>query len=95
MGGCDLFECAGEGSDVGVGEVLGEVSLDAVSVVAAGVFERLCAFVGEDDENGAPVVFGAGAVDESCFFHAVDDSGEAAFAVEDPFGECVHRDALG
>jgi hypothetical protein len=34
--GADLFECAGEGFDVGVGEVLGEVSLDSVSVVAAG-----------------------------------------------------------
>jgi hypothetical protein len=34
--GVDLFECAGEGFDVGVGEVLGEVSLDSVSVVAAG-----------------------------------------------------------
>ena len=34
--GADLFECVGERFDVGVGEVLGEVSLDSVSVVAAG-----------------------------------------------------------
>ena len=47
--GADLFECAGERFDVGVGEVLGEVSLDSVSVVAAGALQRLGAFVGEDD----------------------------------------------
>ena len=57
--GADLFERAGEGFDVGVGEVLGEVSLDSVSVVAAGALERLGAFVGEDDEDRASVVFGA------------------------------------
>lgn len=34
--GADLFECVGERFDVGVGEVLGKVSLDSVSVVAAG-----------------------------------------------------------
>jgi CDGSH-type Zn-finger protein len=34
--GADFFECVGERFDVGVGEVLGEVSLDSVSVVAAG-----------------------------------------------------------
>jgi hypothetical protein len=34
--GADLFECVGERSDVGVGEVLREMSLDSVSVVAAG-----------------------------------------------------------
>jgi hypothetical protein len=34
--GADPFECVGERFDVGVGEVLGEVSLDSVSVVEAG-----------------------------------------------------------
>jgi HSP20 family protein len=34
--GADLFECVGERFDVGVGEMFGEVSLDSVSVVAAG-----------------------------------------------------------
>jgi hypothetical protein len=34
--GADPFECVGERFDVGVGEVLGKVSLDSVSVVAAG-----------------------------------------------------------
>jgi hypothetical protein len=34
--GADLFECVGERFDVGVGEVLGKVSLDSVSVMAAG-----------------------------------------------------------
>ena len=38
---------------------------------------------------------GRSAADESCLFHAVDDTGEAALAVEDPFGELGHRDALG
>ena len=93
--GADLFEGAGEGFDVGFGEVLGEVSFDSVSVVAAGVFHRLGALVGEDDEDRAPVVLGADAADESGFFHPVDDAGEAALAVEDPVGELVHRDAFG
>jgi len=34
----DFFECADEGFDVAVGEVLREVFLDGVSVVAAGGF---------------------------------------------------------
>jgi hypothetical protein len=34
--GADPLECVGERFDVGVGEVLGKVSLDSVSVVAAG-----------------------------------------------------------
>ena len=47
-----------------MGEVLGEVAFDAVSVVAAGVFHRLGALVGEDDDDGAAVVLGADAADE-------------------------------
>ena len=38
---------------------------------------------------------GADAADESRLFHPVDDTGEAALAVEDPFGELVHADAFG
>ena len=57
--GADFFEGAGEGLDVGLGEVLGEVAFDSVAVVAAGVFHRLGALVGEDDEDRASVVLGA------------------------------------
>ena len=64
--GADLFQCAGEGFDVGVGEVLGEVSLDSVAVVAAGALQRLGAFVGEDDGDRASVVFEAVTADEPC-----------------------------
>ena len=63
--GADLFEGAGEGFDVGVGEVLGEVLFDSVSVVAAGAFLGLVALVGEHDEDRASVVFGADAADEA------------------------------
>ena len=49
--GADLLEGAGEGFDVGVGEVLGEVLFDSVSVVAASVFHRFGSFVGEEDED--------------------------------------------
>jgi hypothetical protein len=49
--GADLFEGAGEGFDVGVGEVLGEVLFDSVSVMAAGAFQHFGAVVGEDDED--------------------------------------------
>ena len=49
--GADFFECAGEGFDVVVGEVLGEVLVDGVSVVAAGGFHGLAAGVGEEDED--------------------------------------------
>ena len=45
----DFLEGVGEGFDLGVGEVLGEVSLDSVSVVAAGAVHCLGALLGEDD----------------------------------------------
>ena len=40
-------------------------------------------------------MFGADATDEPRFLHSVDDASEATLAVEDPFGELVHADALG
>ena len=92
--GADLLERAGEGFDLGVGEVLGEVAFDSVSVVAAGVLHGGGALVGEDDEDRASVVFGADAADESGLLHPVDEAGEAAFAVEDPSRELGHRDAV-
>ena len=46
---------------------------------------------GENDEDRAPVVFGANAQDEPRLFHSVDNAGEAALAVEDPVRERVHR----
>jgi hypothetical protein len=92
--GADLFEGAGEGCDVGVGEVAGEVLFDPVPVVAAGLLHGGAALVGEDDEDRAAVVLGAHTLDEAGFFHAVDDPGETALAVEDPFGELVHAQAV-
>src|SRR3954451_21017322 len=59
--GADLLEGAGQCFAVGVGEVLGEVSFDSVSVVAAGAFHRFGALVGEDDEDRASVVVEADA----------------------------------
>jgi hypothetical protein len=49
--GAEFLECAGERFDVAVGEVAGEVLLDRVSVVAAGLLHRGPAVVGEDDED--------------------------------------------
>jgi hypothetical protein len=72
--GTDLFEGAGERFDVGVGEVLGEVLFDSVSVVAARLVEGGAALLGEEDEDRAAVVVGADAADEAGFFHAVDDA---------------------
>ena len=91
----DTFERAGESFDVGLGEVLREVSFDSVSVVAPSELHCFGARVSEDDENRAAVVFGAVAADEPCLFHPVDDAGEAALAVQDPFGELVHADPFG
>ena len=93
--GAEFFECAGEGFDVGVGEVAGEVLFDRVPVVAAGSLHRVAAVVGEDDENRAAVVLGANAADEAGLFHSVDDTGEAALAAEDPLGELVHAQTVG
>src|SRR6266568_8736761 len=93
--GADLFEGAGEGFDLVFGEVLREVSFDSVSVVAAGIFHRVAAFFGENDEDRAPVVLRANATDESRLLHPVDDTGEAALAVQDPVSQRVHRDAFG
>src|SRR6266581_3519415 len=92
--GADLFEGTGEGFDLVFGEVLREVSFDSVSVVAAGIFHRVAAFFGENDEDRAPVVLRANTTDEARLFHPVDDTGEAALAVEDSLGERVHRDAF-
>ena len=47
----DFLECAVEGSDVVVGEVLGEVLVDGVSVVATRVFHGLATGLGEYDED--------------------------------------------
>ena len=57
----DFLERAGEGFDVGVGEVAGEVLLDAVVVVAACSVHRLASVVGQHDEDRAAVVLGADA----------------------------------
>ena len=90
----DLLERAREGLHVCPGKVLGEVAFDSVAVVGAGALECRPAFGGEDDEDRAAVMVGADATDEAYFFHPVDDSGEAALAVEDPVGELVHRNAV-
>ena len=90
-----LFERSSERPNVRVRQVLREVSFDSVAVVAAGLFHCLGAFVGEDDEYRAAIMLGAKAMDESFLFHSVDDTGEAALAVEDPLGELGHRDAFG
>src|SRR5204862_891955 len=92
--GVDLLEGAGEGPGVGVGKVLGEVAVDAVAVVAAGALHRLGALLGEHDEDRAAVVGGADAADEPGVLHAVDDTGEAALAVQDLVGELGHGDAV-
>ena len=47
------FSRSRERLDVGVGEVSREVSLDPVAVVATGVFHRLGALLGQDDEDRA------------------------------------------
>jgi hypothetical protein len=60
----DLFERAGEGFDLVLGEVLREVSFDPVSVVAAGAFHHVDAVFGENDQDRAPVVLWANAADE-------------------------------
>src|SRR5512133_2813434 len=93
--GADFLECSREGLDVCLGKVLGEVAFDSVAVMGAGAFEYRAAFSGENDEDRAAVLLGADATDEARFFHPVDDSGEAALAVEDPVGKQVHRDPVG
>src|SRR2546421_7991540 len=70
--GADLFEGAGEGLDLVLGEMLREVSFDSVSVVAAGMFHRVAAFFGEHDEDRAPVVWRADATGAARPFHPVD-----------------------
>ena len=89
-----FLEGAGQDFDLAVGEVLGEVAFDSVSVVAAGVLHRGGALLGEHDEDRAPVVFGADAADEPGLLHPVDDAREAALAVQDPSCELAHRDAV-
>ena len=76
--GADFFEGAGEGFGVCVGEVLGEVAIDAVAVVAASVLHRLGALVGDGDEDRAAIVGWTDAADEPGLLHTVDDAGEAA-----------------
>ena len=88
--GAQLLECAGQSLDVGVAEVLGEVLLDRVPVVATGLVDHGAAVVGEDDEDRAAVVFGADAADEAGVLESVDDAGEPTLAVEDSLSELVH-----
>ena len=90
----DLFERAGEGLDVGVCEVLGEVPLDSIPVVAAGLAQLFGARIGEDDQDRTPIVRRADAADQPPLFHSVHHMSEAALAVEDPFRELVHANAL-
>ena len=63
---------------------------DRVAMVAAGLFHHGPAFVGENDEDRAAVVFGAHAADETGLLESFDHAGEAALAVQNPFGELVH-----
>ena len=87
----DLLEGPGERFHVCVREVTREVSFDSVSVVAPRALEGRGARFGEDDEDRAAIVFRTNALDEARVFHPIDDSREAALAVEDPVGERVHR----
>ena len=91
----DFLEGPRQGFDLVVGEVLGEVSFDSVSVVAAGAVHCVGALVCEDDEDCAPVVLGADAADESGLFHLVDEAREAALAVQDVSRELAHRNTVG
>ena len=91
----DFLESSRQRFHVRVRQVLGEVSLDTLAVVAARTLERGGARLGEDDKNRAAVVVRTDAFDETGFFHPVDNSGESALAVEDPVGEHVHRDTIG
>src|SRR5512133_1473553 len=90
----DLLQGTDERPDVGLGEVIREVSCNPVPVVPAREFLRLVALLGEHDEDRAAVVLGANAADELRSLHPVDDAREAALAVKDPVGERVHRYAL-
>ena len=90
----DLLEGLRERSHVCVRQMLREVSFDSVSVVAPRALERRGTRFGEDDEDRAAIVFRTNAPDEAHLLHPVDDSGEAALAVEDPVGERIHRDAV-
>jgi hypothetical protein len=92
--GLDLVESAGEGLDVGVGEVLGEVPLDSIPVVAAGLAQLFGARVSHNDQDRTPIVRRADASDEPSFLHSVNHMSEAALAVKDPFRELVHANAL-
>ncbi len=92
--GLDLVESAGEGLDVDVGEVLGEVPLDSIPVVATGLAQLVRARVGQDDQDRTPIVRRPDAADEPTLFHAVHHVSEAALAVKDPFRELVHANAL-
>jgi len=90
----DFLEGSRERSHVCVRQVLREVSFDSISVVAPRAVERRGARFREDDENRAAIVFRTNSLNETRLLHPVDDSGEAALAVEDPVGERVHRDAV-
>jgi len=92
--GLDLVESAGEGLDVDVGEVLGEVPLDSIPVVATGLAQLFRARVGQDDQDRTPIVRRTDALDEPTLFHSVHHVSEAALAVKDPFRELVHANAL-
>jgi len=91
----EFLERASERLDVGVGEVAREVLFDCVPVVPASLLHRDAPLVGEDDEDRAPVVVGADALDEAGLFQTVDDAGEAALTVEDAFGKFVHAQTTG
>lgn len=91
----DLLEGACERLDVGVGEVLGEVPVDSIPVVAAGLVQLFGARVGQNDKDRTPIVRGVDAADEPPLFHSVHDTCEAALAVKDAFRELVHANALG
>jgi len=90
----DLFERAGEDFDVGVCEVVGEVALDSIPVVAASLAQLLGARVGQDDQDRTAIVGWADAADEPHLFHAIHDSGEATLAVKDPIRQLIHPNAI-
>ena len=90
-----LLERPSQRLDVGVRQVLREVSLDSVAVVAACLLHGLEAIAREDDEDRATIMLGTDAANETFLLHTIDDTSETALAVEDPLRRLVHGDAVG
>jgi hypothetical protein len=87
----DLLERVRERCEVALVEVLHEVLVDAAVVHEARGVQRLDAVGGDEDQDDAPVGRRSLAPHEPGLLHAVDDTGQAALARQDPAGELVHR----